>query len=447
VRKFLLLLACLVFLAACGGNVSEAEVYEPEVYEPEIYEPEVYAPETRDFSGDAGFLVEMVEAIHPIFLMPGKLPENYEQVRAEFLNYTQMPITRNAFTLAAMRFMAVLPDSHSGIFLARAELQFIAEPFKARDSRLFLLNEPYMEVISIGGIDVREIFDIVDRHHIVENDIQRMLNYGEWAGRAEFLEMAGVELFYSGDALSVELGLLYNGAEISRTAEFGRRRLILPNYDFGINHKIIDDVFLIDLRVAIDDPYVEAVAEAVYAAIESGIYKFILDLRGNEGGDIFPWIRLANAMGATSATPGRILRISEHLFRNLAGEDAEPLNLDEFGELRVIFEADPYAAENPNGIFVAVLTDNYTFSAATQIATMIVDGNHGIIVGEPSRQSPSFFAEMMPVYLPESSLSVFISTSWWGRPNQGIIGDTLYPDIWAESADALNVALEYLAMR
>jgi hypothetical protein len=427
----LLLLICLALLAACGAN--GAEVYEPEIYEPEACAPEETTPppparnillpaegNASDFSADAAYLVELIEAVHPIFILEGRLPDYYDALRAEFLAYTAQPISRNAFVLAIRRYFTTLHDLHASIWPQTAST-FITEPFIFRDGRLFLLYEPDVEILAIGGVDIADIFYQIDRHVFHENEAHRAVTYRLQARNIIYLHMAGAEIYYY-------------------TA-----RIRPPAANFIVRHRMIDDVFFIDLRTCTDGPHMYPVVEAIEQAIADGIYKFIIDVRGNPGGSSMPGIRMLEAMGITSPRFGVTRRVSEQLVANWRAQGFEP-DFDTSVE-RIDFLPDYEIAENPNNVFISVLTDNFTASAAMEIGVRVQDGNFGNIIGEPSANAPSCFGATSPYTLPNSGLNVSISSSWIARPNPNADQNTLYPDIWTEAADALDVALEYLARR
>jgi len=123
------------------------------------------AVDTENLSGfavDALYLVQMVERVHPIFIMEGYLPENYAAVRDAFIDGARGFTTQSEFVLAAYRYVTTLKDGHIAGFLlfdpdyrARTYPGMFWIDWVVYEGGLFLNDEngrTDTEVISIGGI-------------------------------------------------------------------------------------------------------------------------------------------------------------------------------------------------------------------------------------------------------------------------------------------------------
>ena len=481
----LMLLLCCVFLSSCGSNnpaeVEDAEnadeyvgyfaingendndnyyfEYEGyEAYEP-FTEPEpgvrIFMPEQslRDFSSDAQFLVDTVEAVHPIFVIDGFLPDNYEAVRATFLEETSGYMTLTDFILASRRFITVLQDGHMNNGLHDTVMHTVRTPvrlgryistlFIARDYRLYLANEPYTEVVAIGGVPVLYIFYQVDRHYFSENEVYRMFNYTRYVGSEIMLHLAGVEIYMYNRRTQTILTLLDNGKTSYMPVNFTALNPITElNATHIIRHEMIDDIFFIDLREFILGPHIYQTADAIREAVDAGYTHFILDLRGNGGGSTRVGNILLNAMGMNVPSDGVYRRISQ-----LVLEQREWINPDtEIDSVR-FWPPSTKTAANPNNITLLVLTDNLSYSSSTAIAAWVQDGNLGKIVGEPSRNAPSAFGDMLDVILPYSGLRLSISHARFLRPDTNADQTTLWPDIPVNAEYALEAAIEYIRGR
>ena len=178
-------------------------------------------------------------------------------------------------------------------------------------------------------------------------------------------------------------------------------------------------------------------AKAIEEAVAQGTQQFIIDLRGNGGGNVHVGYELPEAMGVQVPMPmhGSIWRVSD-----LSRERMErlgtyiPPGIDRYDRIPDM------TMENPNNVFVSVLTDTYSFSAAT----MIQDGGLGNVVGQPSANSPSAFMQTFPFTLPDSQIQLTISETWIMRPDINADQNTLWPDIMVPAEDALDAALEFL---
>jgi hypothetical protein len=211
-----------------------------------------------------------------------------------------------------------------------------------------------------------------------------------------------------------------------------------------------DDIMLIDLRVFALHESIEETALYIEQAIENGIRKFIVDLRGNGGGDSRAGERLLNAKGITVPAGGAVRRLSPLMLDMVREYNLMPAPIRAlFSILSALTDGmidTPYPgnASNPNNAFVAVLTDNDTYSSATMMAYWAQDGGFGNIIGAPSRNAPSSFGDMLFFTLPYSGLQARVSHVQFLRPDTAADQSTLWPDIMADPADALDVAIEFL---
>lgn len=102
------------------------------------------------------------------------------------------------------------------------------------------------------------------------------------------------------------------------------------------------------------------------------------------------------------------------------------------------------ALRHPKNIYL--LTDNYTFSAGSMFAAMVKDYKLGIIVGEPTGNLSSFYADPILWYkLPNSGIAFQVSTSFNLRPNGQNDDHSIEPDVYVETnEDALEKALQII---
>lgn len=134
-KKFTLMI--MLFLAAfmlfaCG----ETDEYAEEINETNEHEPTALPiPQTQNFYPDAIWLVETIEAAHPIFILDELLPHDYEQRRAEYLAIAAESLTRANFVLETQKYITTLLDGHMGRGLTRSD--FLDIEFTARGNRLF----------------------------------------------------------------------------------------------------------------------------------------------------------------------------------------------------------------------------------------------------------------------------------------------------------------------
>ena len=466
-KKIFAAIVVLLMLAACGSedageyvngdapDTSRADAPDYDYLPPEDdYQAAEAGPSV--FGIDAIYMVNMIEEVHPIFIIDGMLPDNYEEVRDEFLAYAANDISRQQFVFAARRYLTIFQDGHmgGGFGIMRRSGggalvlgNFLDVNWVLRDERLFLSDEngrpTNAEVMEIGGIPVAKVLELIDAHYFSENEADRQRNHGIFARYGALLELGGAEIidrrvilkvFADGETSTKEVML-----NVPMPKELETTGMILGS---GISHEIWDDIFYIDLRAFVNDRDIDITASYIEEAINDGIRKFIVDLRGNPGGDSRAGSRLLEAMGVVTPDYGSIHRISDLAIsqRMSLAQNAEVYREMEYR----LVEPNAEAAENPNGVFISVLTDAGTFSSATMFSAWVQDGNLGNIIGSPSRNKPSMFGDMLAFDLPSGLFTVAVSHGRFMRPDTNADQITLHPDILVDPEIALDVALEFL---
>lgn len=407
-----------------------------------------------DFASDAALLVETIEQVHPIFLMPEMLTAEHKAARDALLALDE-DITRQDFEFAARRYLATLQDGHmSGFFVLfgrQASDPLILSPFLsvdwiAHDHRLFLVDENGIttdeEVLKIGGVPTVEILTMVDTYFFSENEVDRQHTHSIFSRYGTLLEKAGSEIMDRQVSLYIQSG---DGKTRTHYVPInvnwrGVSALLVSSHDYIIRHEMIGDVFFIDLRTFVEGEHIDEAIASIETAIDDGVRKFIVDLRGNGGGNSMAGVRLLGAMGASTPAYGGIRRWSDLARRQRSHWFPPDYCFEEYDK----FEPFPESADNPNDVFVSVLTDSRTYSSATMFGVWVQDGNLGNIIGSPSRNSPSSFGDMLNFTLPSSGITVMVSYTRWLRPDANADQTTLWPDIMVDPDLALDTAIEYL---
>jgi hypothetical protein len=198
-----------------------------------------------------------------------------------------------------------------------------------------------------------------------------------------------------------------------------------------------------------------------------GIKNIVLDLRGNDGGDS----RYAEDFAAWFADkPFRIAsrtmwKVTPEFRKNFGqlyipgymrwakflyffNEHANAIRKAKDGTIAVVEhkERKPRgsALEHPKKVYV--LIDNDTFSAGSMFAAMVKDYKLGILVGQPTGNLSSFYADPLIWYrLPNSGITFQVSTSFNVRPNGVADKESIQPNIMLpQGADALEYVMKLL---
>ena len=430
---------------------------------PEVAPISVNSADMTSYGADALYLVQMIERVHPIFIVEGYLPDDYTAIRDEFLAVAQNTTSRQEFVFAAYRYVTTLQDGHMTGFnlFGRGGMTggHLEVEWEVYDGRLWLIDNGIrkdIEVTAIGGVSPEQIFAVVDTYVFAENEVYRMWNYSTYARYGTMIEIAGGEILDGKATLTLsengDISTMIVDLEVLevRTEPFSMEA-IAAAYEFIVRHEMLDDdIFLIDLRLFFLDDSINETANHIEQAIEDGVRKFIVDLRGNGGGNSQAGEMLLQAMGITVPSSGIVRRFSP-LMTEIALEhglispiDRVFLSISSPLADGMISQPTVDTASNINNVFVAILTDNDTYSSATMMAYWAQDGNFGNIIGAPSRNAPSAFGDMLTFNLPHSGLETRVSHAQFLRPDVTADQSTLWPDIMADPADALDVALEYL---
>jgi len=426
--KKLTLFLLLLLLTACGGNAEENYTYEPT-------QPPTTAGLEEPPSGyfaDALRLVAIVEDVHPIFILPHLLPDYYEARRAEFLAAAARPdMTQVDFGFAMQRYFTALHDGHMSMPFVRMG-GYLNIGLIYDSGRLFLHDQRAVEVVSIGGVDAGEMIGMIDGLFFFENEFARRVMIPRHAVSGAMLMYAGVDVAVPWLYVTV----VENGVQSEKQVHFSQN----PTFDppnYIIRHEMMGDVFFISLRQFVDGDHITEAAEAIEAAMADGINKFIVDLRGNSGGNSTAGMRLVNAMGMTLPSFGSLRRLSELASEQRGIPFSETID-------RIETHPIPSMGSNPKGVQLAVLVDNFSFSSAVMMAAWVQDGGLGTVVGEPPMNAPSAFGDMLVYNLPYVDLNVPISYTRFTRPNLNDDQNVLWPDILVDAGDALEAALDFL---
>lgn len=119
---------------------------------------------------------------------------------------------------------------------------------------------------------------------------------------------------------------------------------------------------------------------------------------------------------------------------------------NELAEVKKSFTK-PFPEKKQFGGEVIMLNDVGTFSAASMFAAMFKDFNMGTIIGRPTGNISSFYAnDIMRGRLSNSRIPIEVSTSYNVRPNGDESLNSIQPDIYVkEGKDILEFALEWIA--
>jgi len=319
----------------------------------QVYVEDVQEP---SFLTDALLFVETVEITHPIFEFPDMLADDYEDIRRTFLESAEQAESEAEFGFAPQRYIRVLRDGHMSFDGVRFFGGLFADvDWDVKEGGLFLLDNTGtvgVEVLKIGGVYVSDIFNVIETYFYFENEAHLRKKLAGMSRSREIHERVGA------DVNNNILITLADGNEIIAYYQLPEQRH--PSYI--IRHEMLEDVFFISLRsFQFCQPAHNQTLEAIRNAISEGTRHFIIDLRGNGGGDSSVGLEILQAMGMRVPEFGIYRRMSP-LAREQGQLIHRYINRDD-GELWVNSLPNTAISHSWSNVVIAVLTDNVTYSS------------------------------------------------------------------------------------
>ena len=395
--------------------------------------PEPLPPDTlltqEEAASDRDMAIRFVEDVHPYFLFQED-PTDYEQARQTYIDQTAREMTIGEFQAATAQYLCFFRDGHTRIRWTEEEYLALEQIY--RDGRSYFLENGAITdkyITEIGGVSIDQIYKAIDRLIPAENDMALQRNYeNNIIGRA-LLQEAGAHI--EEDRVTVSFS-------DSSSAEFSFFPIDEPENDslnFPVNSwQMCGDIFQINFAECVDDENLQSIADALEDALQQGCRKVIIDARGNGGGNSNACERLLKAMDMTAPEYDIVLRYS-------------PEAKEQVGYLRssgTYRRKGSDKSQTNEAVRLAVLCDRYTFSSANMLCVWVRDGGLGVIIGEPSTNSPSHYGDILYLSLPNSHIFATVSHKHFVRPDENNTETMLIPDIQTSSEEAYEKALDYM---
>ncbi len=435
------LIAALLMLLTMTACAQQAVISAPV---PQVSEPPTVAesvteaptepmsnPDSALYKADAKYLVALVEETHPCFAL-NDVSAEYAPAREKLLEECEYATDQAAFARLCQQYLVTLGDAHTLMYAVytvknRLDLTGPAEgdTFYITDRAGGLTGE---RLAAVNGVPITDLFTLVDANYVAENQAAREYNRRYYALTEYFLELAGVDclnpiyITKEKDGVQTTESVGLTDEPVSRGASFVADSKILQN-----------DVFYVDFNKCQQCPQLDDVCAKLEKAVDGGIRKIIVDLRGNGGGTDPACRQLLSAMDMKPPRSGQFLRYSPLTapVYQITQDHRQPSDLS-------------VAVSNPD-ITLMVLVDQNTFSSANLFANWVQDGKLGTIVGRPYRNSPSSYGDIRSFTLPGTGLQGRISVKRIYRADENADQETLWPDVQIGlGEDALETALNML---
>ena len=394
-------------------------------------------------------MINSVENIHPYFLLEEDLSD-YEAAKEKYISQTTGEMTVGDFRIATAEYLCFFGDGHTGA--KWYEEKYLDISWEYHEDGLYLLTEntvsdesAKLRVESIGGVASEVIFAQIDRIRSAENEIAHIQNYENFAGGENILLSLGAQIADDKTVVTFTDGSQQEYSFVDPYAVVEEKTDEAENTDgakeaddaanFVVNSCYMQgDVFVVDFNSCEVNEELESIAKQMEEAVKGGTTKFIIDARGNGGGNSDACVRLLNALGMEAPQYDMFVRYSE---------EAAKQNGYIWKSGQVCYEGADTGKANDK-VELVVLCDRETFSSATMLLVFVRDAGLGTIIGEPSANMPSAYGDIIYFTLDNSHVWGTISHKRFIRPDGENEERMLIPDIQTEPEDALEEALKYL---
>lgn len=370
---------------------------------------------------DRNQLIEYVESIHPYFELEKDL-SSYQEKKSEFMDYCSKEMYISDFLMACSNYLCFLEDCHTKISLTGTT--FFSADFIYKNDKLFY-EDNESPIQTINGINVNNIFSVIDNIIPFENESTKKLNYINYSISLEILKLCNPKIYLNRMDVVLEDGKSFEIRKIKNAKK---------GYEVS-SIKEQEDVVIIDLNICEDDEIFKKICNQLKNDIKNGYKKVIVDLRGNPGGNSIVANKILNILGMEVPEYTVYVRYSKKA-KEQCGYSRSNGKYFSKGSLSS-------AKANPE-IQLVVLTDEDTFSSATMFAVFVRDGKLGKIVGMPSSNKPNSYGDIIYFSLNNSYISGTISHKKFIRPDDKKTENMLIPDIEIDGKYALDKALMIL---
>lgn len=376
---------------------------------------------------DLDCAMKHLKEVHPMFIhgLSDDIKKRYAQALENLENYDE--ITINVLCRETEQIFSNIGDGHTSIRADYPEVHYL--------KYIYEHGEKEDKLVGINALTLEELFAEKRNLFSYESEKYGIARMTDYLFTSEDLDYLGIRLangvtytyqtlegknidciYYEDDFVTYDEYMEFNNitdSEDSDGEEDFVRYEILPENDLA--------VFTLD-SCEYNSEYKECVKNMFREIKEKGINNVCVDLRNNGGGNSLvanEFIRYLNT--DTYKIWGQDWRLGPFLISS-EGTTMQNEHNQEF-----LFNGGVY-----------VLTSVYTFSSAMDFAMLIKDNNLGTIVGEASGNLPGGYGDVSVFKLPNSGLTMQVSTKKWYRVDTENKDKFIEPDIPCDSDVALD---------
>lgn len=376
---------------------------------------------------DLDFAMHYLQKVHPMFLhgLTDEIKQGYEASVERLKN--DDAITVNDLRREIQSIINPMHDAHT----------HTAE-FNYPNERL-LKDVPQKQyegyyAISVNGITDEEALEIAKPYTSYESESGIGISWA-YLSTYDFYQISAPYTFVWADENGNTVTEVYTEEDFVSPSEYNEIYLEYftrtEQEPQGFVHYKIDEekslAILTLARCVYDQTYIDCVRDMFTEVKEKGIQNVAVDLRSNGGGNS----RVANEFIKYLPT--------DSYFGNSATV--------RYGFITRTYGGKISNSQQANLLFkgnVYLLTNTYSFSAATDFAMLIQDNGLGKVIGEPSRNAVNSYTEIATFYLPNTGILMQMSTKETRRANPEIKDDFVIPDYQCDSSEAFETLYSLL---
>ena len=381
----------------------------------------------QEAADDLAFCMRQIRKVHPACIngVPTITQNEYLKVKTQIDTSTEISVQNLAIYLQSLA--ATFADAHTNMRSIDSTIHYAAYS-----------NSP--EIISIDNLSFNQVLS--DKKHLISSEseawtkcqINDKIRSYEGLLSLGFNVDNGINVKYKSQDGAV-MSSVYAKEDFNQTQTTITG--LIPNTERK-NYFIIDSLNTAYMKLSTCIYYYpkgtkrfkEMIRQLFIDVAANKCKALILDLRDNPGGNAniaFEFIKYLPA--SKYDTGSQKIRRGPFLFERKSTHKNKKYT-------DLVFAGKVY-----------VLTSVGTFSAATNFANYLRDNNLCTIVGETSGNAVNCCTNMVHFVLPNSKLSLFISSEQCKRANQSEKNDFLIPDIECNASMALNLAIDNIKQK
>ncbi len=384
----------------------------------------------RQMQEDFDYAVDILKQVHPYTL--NGFDEAQQSELSSLRQQIGKPMPTARFYMLMNSLLGMMKDAHTSLHhMNAANAQILSPVFIWLNDGLYVTSstkpfQPGDQVLSIGGKSVEAIFTELDQMIPSENPYWTRRKGQHCLRLPEYLEALGL---LNADSVDFQIRRQQQVFDVSASlisVNNLKKKSPKPwvRCKFYSEHSL--GVFVLD-SCQYNDQYKKAVKAFFKRVRDKDIQHVVIDVRSNGGGNSSVVDEFLSYIDVDEyQTYGCEIRHSKASAQQRGGPSEGykkyPNSTPKKNSKKrksVLFKGKLY-----------ILTSASTFSSGNWFAVVIQDNLLGVVVGEPTGNSPSSYGDCLSFHMPNSGFGFSCSYKKWIRPDTARDSeDALYPDV------------------